>query len=356
MQCKTPIESLLEDAFWGLSNIKIMEICGTHTMEIAKAGIRSMLPKGITLISGPGCPVCVTPSGMIDNVLKLSENSDVVIASFGDMLRVPGTVYGDNLLKRRAMGANVLICYSPMDALEYAMANPKKKVVFLGVGFETTSPMSAVMIDVAKEQGVKNIFLYCMHKTTPPAIWQLATQKDFDVDALICPGHVATITGANAFEFAVRELKLPSVVTGFEPEDIIESLINIGEMLKAKEPKLLNQYTRAVTDEGNTLALDITNKVFESVDSIWRGLSVIENSGLKIREEYAEYDAQVHFNLPEAIDVEIKGCKCADVISGKMKSMDCSLFNKACTPENPVGPCMVSSEGACSAAYKYGGL
>ena len=356
MQCTNSIDKVLSEAFDGLSNIKIMEICGTHTMEIAKAGIKSMLPKGIQLISGPGCPVCVTPSGMIDNVLKLSEDKDVVIASFGDMLRVPGSSYGDDLLKRRAMGANVLICYSPMDALDYARENQDKKVVFLGVGFETTSPMSAVLIDVAKEQKINNLFLYCMHKTTPPAILHLAEQPDFDVNALICPGHVATITGADAFNFAADELHLPSVVTGFEPPDIVDSLLSIAQMLKTNQPKLINQYTRAVTKQGNKLALDITQKVFESVDSTWRGLSSIKNSGLKIREEYASFDAHVHFHLPEPIDIKVEGCKCADVISGKIASRQCALFNRTCTPENPVGPCMVSSEGACSAAYKYGGL
>ena len=356
MQYKKPIKYLLEEAFEGLTDIKIMEICGTHTMEIAEAGIKTMLPEGVTLISGPGCPVCVTPSGMIDNVLELSNNKDVVIATFGDMLRVPGSVYADNLLKRRAMGANVLICYSPMDALEYAQENPDKKVVFLGVGFETTSPMSAVMIDIAKKLHVKNLFLYCMHKQTPSAMRHLAAQKDFDVNALICPGHVATITGADAFEFAANELKLPSVVTGFEPEDIIASLIKIGEMKKENKPKLINQYTRAVTDKGNIAALEATDKVFETVDSIWRGLSVIKKSGLKIRDEYSEFDAHIHFDLPEPIDIEVPGCKCANVISGQMRSTDCPLFNKMCTPENPVGPCMVSSEGACAAAYKYGGL
>ena len=356
MQCKVPIKHLLEGAFDGLSNIKIMEICGTHTMEIAKAGIKSMLPEGVTLISGPGCPVCVTPSGMIDNVLELSNNKEIVIATFGDMLRVPGSIYGDNLLKRRAMGAEILICYSPMDALEYAQEHKDKKIVFLGVGFETTSPMSAVVIDLAKKMDIKNLFVYSMHKQTPPVMKHLAKQKAFDVDALICPGHVATIIGADAFEFAVSELKLPSVVTGFETEDIVMALVKIGKMIKSNQINLINQYTRGVTDEGNLAAIEITNKIFETADSIWRGLSVIGNSGLKIRKEYSEFDAQIQFELPEVVDIEVVGCKCANVISGQMRSIDCPLFNKICTPENPVGPCMVSSEGACAAAYKYGGL
>jgi len=333
--------------------VKLMEVCGTHTMAIAKSGIRSMIPKNIRLISGPGCPVCVTPAGTIDAVLELSEDKSVMITTYGDMVRVPGSTPGDSLMHRRAEGANVTIVYSPVDAVEIAKSHPEKQVVFLGVGFETTAPGTAAAIMTAADEGIKNFTVLSMLKTVEPALRALASSPDFDIDGFLCPGHVATIIGEEGFRFIPHDLCLPAVIAGFEPLDILTCVFLLLRQLRNKCPKIENEYTRAVTMDGNFLAQSIMRKCFIPCDDSWRGLGLIPESGLAINEKYSFFDAAKRFGIVSGGDGKDTYCRCGDVIRGKLEPWGCPLFGKACTPEDPVGPCMVSGEGACSAAYKY---
>ena len=339
-----------------LGQVRIMEVCGTHTMSIAKAGIKSMLPENVKLLSGPGCPVCVTPAREIDAVLELAMRPDVIITSYGDMLRVPGTVRGDSLQRRRALGADVRIVYSPMDALELAKETPDKEIVFLGVGFETTAPGTAAAILSAAEEGVKNFSVFSMLKTVEPALRALMASEDFAIDGFLCPGHVATIIGEAGFEYLPEEYAMPAVIAGFEPEEILRAVYKLLCQIAEKAPKVENEYKRAVGKKGNVLAQEILDRCFVPSAELWRGLGRIDKSGLTIKEELAAYDARRKFGIVidyEKSDGAQSGCRCGDVISGRISSSDCPLFGKVCTPEDPVGPCMVSSEGACAAAYKY---
>ena len=339
-----------------LGQVRIMEVCGTHTMSIAKAGIKSMLPENVKLLSGPGCPVCVTPAREIDAVLELAMRPDVIITSYGDMLRVPGTVRGDSLQRRRALGADVRIVYSPMDALELAKETPDKEIVFLGVGFETTAPGTAAAILTAAEEGVSNFSVFSMLKTVEPALRALMASEDFAIDGFICPGHVATIIGEAGFEYLPEEYAMPAVIAGFEPEEILRAVYRLLCQIAEKAPKVENEYNRAVGKKGNVLAQKILSECFVPSAELWRGLGGIDKSGLSIKEELAAYDARRKFGMVidyEKSDGAQSGCRCGDVISGRISSSDCPLFGKVCTPEDPVGPCMVSSEGACAAAYKY---
>jgi len=339
-----------------LGQVRIMEVCGTHTMSIAKAGIKSMLPENVKLLSGPGCPVCVTPAREIDAVLELAMRPEVIITSYGDMLRVPGTVRGDSLQRRRALGADVRIVYSPMDALELAKERPDKEIVFLGVGFETTAPGTAAAILSAAEEGVKNFSVFSMLKTVEPALRALMASEDFAIDGFLCPGHVATIIGEAGFEYLPVEYAMPAVIAGFEPEEILRAVYKLLCQIAEKAPKVENEYKRAVGKKGNVLAQKILDRCFVPSAELWRGLGEIDKSGLTIKEELAAYDARRKFGIVidyEKSDGAQSGCRCGDVISGRISSSDCPLFGKVCTPEDPVGPCMVSSEGACAAAYKY---
>lgn len=322
-----------------MSSIRLMEVCGTHTMSIAKNGIKSLLPEGVKLLSGPGCPVCVTPASVIDAILELAMKDNVIIATYGDMVRVPGSTPGDNLARRRAMGATVEVVYSPIDAIEIAKNNPDKEVVFLGVGFETTAPGTAACILTAEKEKTRNFSVLSMLKTCEPAIKAL----EGDIDGFLLPGHVATIIGVKGFSY----LEKPGVISGFEAEDII---IALKELLKL-ENTVKNEYRRAVTEDGNVLAQKAIEKVFEPVTVEWRGLGFIEDSGLGIRKEYSQYDAEKKFNLKYT--AKPTACRCGDVITGKIDPQECPLFGDRCVPEDPVGPCMVSSEGACAASYKY---
>lgn len=333
--------------------LKLMEVCGTHTMSIAKSGVRAMLPGEITLLSGPGCPVCVTPPQVIDAVLELSMEKDVVLASYGDMLRVPGSRASDSLLRRKALGARVETVYSPVDAVELALQNPEKQVVFLGVGFETTAPGTAAAVLTAKERGAKNFTLWSMLKRVEPALRRLVRMEDFAVDGFLCPGHVATIVGADGFRFLPEEYGLPAVVAGFEPEDILLAVSMLVRQIAEKSPKLENEYTRAVTAEGNRLAKKMLSECFAPRFDLWRGLGGIEDSGLGLRDELSDFDAERRFSVRYSDAETPTACRCGDVITGRRAPQDCPLFGKACTPEDPVGPCMVSSEGACAAAWKY---
>ncbi len=333
---------------------KLMEVCGTHTMAIARAGIRQLLPDNVKLISGPGCPVCVTDQSEIDAVLSLSERKDVIVCCYGDMLRIPGSERGDSLAKRISRGARAEIVFSPADALDIARAEPDKQVVFLGIGFETTAPGTAMAVKLAKERGIENFSLLCLLKRVEPALRALAAGPDFDIDGFLCPGHVAVITGAEAFRFIAEDLRLPAVVSGFEPEDIIRSCSMLLAQIREGRAELENQYTRAVRPFGNPLALAVMDEVLEPSDCLMRGMGIIPGGGFSLRKGYAAFDAKERFGL-ELKDVpEPAGCLCGQVIQGKAEPSSCPLFGRTCVPEDPVGPCMVSSEGSCAAAYKYG--
>lgn len=333
--------------------IRLMEVCGTHTMSIARSGIKSILPENVQLLSGPGCPVCVTPANIIDMILSLSKRKEILIASYGDLLRVPGSIQGESLLKRRAGGANVESVYSPMDALQLAEDHPEKEVIFLGVGFETTAPGTAACILEAAARRLTNFSVLCLLKQTEPALRSLIEAPDFAVDGFLCPGHVAAIIGADRFSFLPDDYRLPGVVAGFEAADLLYSILELTRMLAENHPALKNEYTRLVRPEGNPAALALMDKVLCSAPSDWRGLGHIEDSGYAIREEYAPWDAIKKFSLDPPEATRIPGCQCAQVIRGVIRPADCPLFRKVCSPSNPVGPCMVSGEGACAAAYQY---
>ena len=334
-------------------DVKLMEVCGTHTMAIARAGIKSLLPEGVELLSGPGCPVCVTPAAVIDAALALADEPGVILASYGDMLRVPGSRPGDSLQRRRALGARVELVYSPVDAIGLAKNNPGKEVVFLGVGFETTAPGTAAAVLTAREQGVKNFSVWSMLKTVEPALRALLKQEDFAVRGFLCPGHVATVIGAEAFRFLPEEYSIPAVVGGFEPKEILHALYLLLRQIAEGEPKLENAYPRAVRAGGNPLAKRMIDACLEPRRDLWRGLGEIEASGLGWREEFSAWDAEKKFDLRHENTEGTRGCRCGDVICGRCRPADCPMFARRCTPEDPVGPCMVSSEGACAAAYKY---
>ena len=333
--------------------VKLMEVCGTHTMSIARSGLKSLLPEGVELLSGPGCPVCVTPAADIDRVLDLAMEKDVILSSYGDMLRVPGSRPGDSLQRRRALGARVELVYSPMDALALARQNPDRQLVFLGVGFETTAPGTAAAILAAREQGVKNFTVWSLLKRVEPALRALLAMEDFRVKGFLCPGHVATIVGEEGFRFLAEEYRMPAVIGGFEPEEILLAVYLLLRQIREGKPRLQNAYPRAVRPEGNVLARRVLQECFEPRDALWRGLGQIPDSGLALKEELRDFDALSRFGITPAAADKPTACRCGEVITGRLGPQGCPLFGKACTPEDPVGPCMVSSEGACAAAYKY---
>ena len=334
----------------------LMEVCGTHTMAIARSGLRTLLPGNIRLLSGPGCPVCVTPAEVIDGVLELAMEKNVILTTYGDMLRVPGSNPGDSLLRRRALGARVEIVYSPVDAVTLAKENPGREVVFLGVGFETTAPGTAAAVQMAREQGVENFSLLSMLKTVEPALRALIAMEGFQVDGFLCPGHVASIIGEGGFRFLPEEYGLPGVIAGFAPEEILLAVYRLAKQLTEGQARLENAYPRAVRPEGNPLARSMLENCFEPRRDLWRGLGSIDNSGLALRPELAAFDAEKKFGLTAAPAAKPTACRCGDVICGRLGPEECPLFGRRCTPEDPVGPCMVSSEGACAAAYKYRGI
>ena len=336
-----------------LGETRLMEVCGTHTMAIAKSGIKSMLPEKVKLLSGPGCPVCVTPPQVIDAVLELAMDPEITIATYGDMVRVPGSRPGDSLQRRRALGAKLLVVYSPVDAVEYAKENPDREVVFLGVGFETTAPGTAAAVLTAKEEKVKNFSVLSMLKTVEPALRALMKTEDFKVQGFLCPGHVGTIIGEKGFAFLPEEYQMPAVIAGFEPEDILLSVYLLLRQIAEGRPRVENQYKRAVSPEGNVLAQNMIGRCLEPRADLWRGLGRIENSGLGFRAEFSDFDAEKKFSIRYGEETGPSACRCGDVICGRISPSRCPMFGKRCTPEDPVGPCMVSSEGACAAAYKY---
>lgn len=345
------LQKLIEKKAHDLPQINLMEVCGTHTMSIARYGIRNLLPKNIKLLSGPGCPVCVTPNSSIDKMIALCNIPNLVITTFGDMMRVPGS--SSNLLKEQADGANIKIVYSPLDALQIAQENPNKNVVFLAVGFETTAPTTAAAIKRAKNLELKNFFVFCAHKNMPGALELIANDPKVKINGLILPGHVSTITGIKPYEFLADKYKIPGVVSGFEAVDIMQSIEMLVSQIANNEHKIQNEYTRGVNTEGNIKAQNLINEVFDTCDSAWRGLGNIPQSGYKIKEKFKCFDAEQAFDIKPEQTKENSACKCGDVLRGIISPKDCPLFSKICNPENPVGPCMVSTEGSCAASYKY---
>lgn len=338
-----------------LKQVTIMEVCGTHTNSIAKYGIKNLLSKNIKLVSGPGCPVCVTPNNQIDQMIYLAKQKNIIIASFGDMIRVPGSK--ESLSKVMAEGANIKVIYSPLDAIELAKKNPTKEIVFLGIGFETTCPATAATILEAHELKLKNFSVYCAHKNMPNALNFLANDKQVKIDGLLLPGHVSTIIGIKPYQFLAKSYKLPGVISGFEAVDILHAILMLLENIQATQnnglAKIQNAYTRGVKLEGNTNAKKLIEKVFDVNNSTWRGLGNIKNSGYIIKKMYAKLDACKKFKIKNFPEKENNNCKCGDVLRGIITPQKCSLYGKKCSPQNPIGPCMVSSEGSCAAAFKW---
>jgi hydrogenase expression/formation protein HypD len=332
--------------------VNFMEVCGTHTMSIYQYGIRSLLPDRVHLVSGPGCPVCVTPVGYVDSALACAADADNIVTTFGDMLRVPGS--GSSLMEQRALGADVRVVYSPLDAVALAKDNPHKRVIFLGVGFETTAPAVAASILEAARLGLANYCVLASHKTMPRPMEILTADPDLDLAGYLCPAHVSTVIGGIAYQPLAEKYHMPCVVTGFEPADVMQGIeMLLAQVLKG-ESRVEIQYRRAVTWEGNPKAQAILERVFIPCDAIWRGLGVLPGSGLRIRPQLSMFDAAEVLDLPEVAGVENPACRCGEVLKGKLAPFDCPLFGEACTPEEPVGACMVSSEGTCAAAYRYG--
>ncbi len=336
---------------WAPENATLMEVCGTHTVAIARNGIRALMPEGVRLASGPGCPVCVTSNHDIDKVIALARIPGVIITTFGDMTRVPGST--SSLLAEQAAGRDVRIVYSPLDALKLAADNPDREVVFVGVGFETTTPLVAMAVKRAKEAGLKNFSVYGAHKNMPGALEAIINDPQLKVDALILPGHVSTIIGMEPYRFLAQNYGIPGVITGFEPVDVLQGIAMIMRQLHEGRADIEIAYARGVMEEGNPVAMAAINEVFETCTATWRGLGEISGSGYRVREEYAAFDALRKFAPEIEPTVEHKGCRCGDVLRGIMAPSDCPLFRKVCTPENPVGPCMVSSEGSCAAYFRY---
>ncbi len=334
--------------------VRLMEVCGTHTVSIFKSGIRTALPPTISLLSGPGCPVCVTAQKEIDAFIELSRVDGVTVTTFGDLMRVPGR--SSSLQRERAERRDIHVVYSAFDALDMARRNPDKKVAFLAVGFETTAPTIAASILAAREERIGNFSVFSAHKLVPPALGVLMKMNGLKLDGLILPGHVSVVIGEKAYLPLVRDYRLPCAIAGFEPVDILQAIFRLVEQIETGKPRLDNCYPRAVSHAGNIKAQQIMEQVFEKVDAGWRGLGDIQGSGLKIREEFASFDAQQIFGLTLGDSEEPKGCACGQILTGIKSPVECPLFEKVCTPLDPVGPCMVSSEGTCAAYYRYQSL
>jgi hydrogenase expression/formation protein HypD len=332
--------------------VRLMEFCGGHTVAILKNGLRQLFPQRVQLFSGPGCPVCVTAISDIDKIITLSRLSGVIICSFGDLLRVPGS--RSSLQQSRAEGNDIRIVYSALEALDISRQNPDKKVVMVGIGFETTAPTIAASILQAIENGIPNYHVYSFHKLTPPVMKAILDAGETNIDGIICPGHVSAIIGSLPYEFIPRNYSIGCVVTGFEISDI---LLGVDMLVRQKEggkPQVEIAYRRVVCPEGNLEALKMMNRVFEVSEANWRGIGILVGSGLRLKKDYQAFDAANVFEIPDTESFEPSGCICGQILRGVKTPSDCNLFKKACTPEHPVGPCMVSSEGACSAYNLYG--
>lgn len=332
--------------------IRIMEVCGTHTTTIVKNGIKNLLPKNIKLISGPGCPICVTPTSYIDAIIDLTKREDIIISTFGDVMSVPGSKSSLKICK--ALGKDIRVIYSPLQAIEIAKKNSEKEVIFLGIGFETTAPIIAIAIDKAKKESIKNFSVFQSIKTMPSIIRTILSDKNSKINGLICPGHVATIIGVKPFEFLEKDFEIPSVIAGFQCCDVVSAIYLLMEMINNKKGNIKNIYNRVVKYEGNKKAREIINKIFIPCNTIWRGLGNIENSALEIRKDYKEYDAKKKFNIKIKESTPIKDCICNEILIGSKSPLQCKLFRKTCNLQNPVGVCMASREGTCAIYYKYG--
>jgi hydrogenase expression/formation protein HypD len=330
----------------------LMEVCGTHTMTIARHGLRRLFPRGLRMLSGPGCPVCVTPTEDIDRAIKLCSLKGVTVTTFGDMLNVPGSI--SSLAQEKATGADVRIVYSPEDALELAVAEPSRYIVFLGVGFETTSPTVAATVIAARKRRVKNFLILPMFKTIPNALRAILAVKERAIDGFILPGHVSAIIGERPYAFLPEEYCVGGVITGFGPQDILKAVDMVLQQIDDHRPKIQIQYTAAVHPDGNPVALKLLSHVFTDTDSCWRGIGSIPDSGLTFARTLAAFDAARKFDLSVPPSRIPKGCRCGDILMGSLMPRQCPLFGKKCSPAHPFGPCMVSSEGACAAAYRYG--
>jgi hydrogenase expression/formation protein HypD len=331
--------------------VTIMEICGSHTYAIGRFGIRKLLPKNIRLISGPGCPVCVTSARDVDIALYLAGLNNVIFATFGDMLRVPGAK-GESLQKKRAAGADVRVVSSADECIGLALSNPQKEIIMMGIGFETTAPTIATVIAGCRKKDIKNFSVFSVHKIVPPAINALLADPLLNIDCFLCPGHVSTMIGTAAYQM-IPEAGRAAVITGFEPVDILEGIWMLLGQIQSGKMEVAIQYSRGVKPEGNTRAMNLLQSVFETADAEWRGLGIIPASGLTLRSDFALFDTLKKFPLPDIKASDISGCGCGDILRGIKMPNDCPLFRKVCTPVNPVGPCMVSSEGTCSTYYKY---
>jgi hydrogenase expression/formation protein HypD len=332
---------------------KFMEVCGGHTHSIYKYGVDDLLPANVELVHGPGCPVCVIPMGRVDDGIALALTDGVIFTCFGDMMRVPGA--RGSLLEAKASGADVRMVYSPLDALRIAKANPDREVVFFAIGFETTAPSTALTLKRARAEGVTNFSCMCNHVTIVPPLRALLESPDLRLDGFIGPGHVSTIVGARPFEFIPIDYGRPVVIAGFEPLDILQAIAMILRQLRDGRCTVENQYTRVVPYEGNLRALEVMAEVFELRPHFeWRGLGFISHSGLKVSPAYADLDAELRFSVPGVRVADPKACQCGEVLKGVIKPWECKVFGTACTPERPIGTCMVSSEGACAAYYNFG--
>ena len=330
----------------------IMEVCGTHTMAIGRYGIRDILPKSVNLVSGPGCPVCVTSPGFIDAATALAEDG-AIVATFGDMMRVPGSE--TTLSACRAAGSRVEVCYSPVNAVEIAARNPDTPVVFLAVGFETTIPTVVSIIEIARREGLDNLSLLAAFKRVPPALKALLSDPDLRIDAFLCPAHVSAIIGPEPYEPFAKNGGVPCVIAGFEPLDILLGILHILRQLDAGVARVENVYERVVRPGGNRKARAVMERYLKPAGATWRGLGTIPGSGLKIRSPYAAFDAERRFSLTVGNGKIHPGCRCGDVLKGKIRPPECPLFATGCTPDDALGPCMVSSEGTCAAWFKYEG-
>jgi hydrogenase expression/formation protein HypD len=350
--------------------IRLMEFCGGHTHAILRFGIPTLLPPTVELRSGPGCPVCVTSAADLDRAITLAQVPDVILTTFGDMIRVPGsppalsghppraageTEGGQTLAQAKAAGADVRVVYSPLDALRIARENPPRPVIFLGVGFETTAPMVASAVLAAEAEELANFFVFSTHKLTPPATRAILNAGEVALDGIIGPGHVSAVIGAEAWHFLPDDYGIPVAISGFEPLDMLRAVLALVEMVEESRAGVANAYTRSVRPEGNPAAQQAMARVFEIADAEWRGFGTVPASGLQISEAYARFDAARAFPVEVAPAYEPPGCRCGEVLRGVLLPPECGLFGKACTPQSPVGPCMVSAEGACAAYYKYGG-
>jgi len=335
----------------GHKEIHLMEVCGTHTMSISRNGIRRMLPETITLLSGPGCPVCVTTQGEIERFVKVARIKGVIVTTFGDLIRLPAS--DSSLERERAEGADVRIVYSAFDSLEIAKENPNKEVVFLGIGFETTGPTIAASILEARDRGVKNLSVISTNKLVPPVLRALVESEEVSIDGFICPGHVSVIIGAQAYRSIADDCHVPCVVAGFEPADILQAIDMLVNQIQEGKGAVEVAYRRAVTFEGNKRAREVMDQVFEVCDAKWRGIGLVPESGLRLRKEFQSFDAGQRFDLYVQEVKDPEGCSCGEILMGKKTPMECLLYKRICTPAHPIGPCMVSSEGTCATYYRY---